>query len=402
MIFANMFLGSVRVRVTSACVEDTLTKISMASVQIKQINRTEPLCAEFVISQNDISIVSDIASKSGGKFEILGEFGLYWRLLALRRRPILLLGVLLYIFAVCYIPTRVLFVEVEGNKIVSEGMILDQAESAGVRFGVSRKSIRSEQIKNALLTTIPQLQWVGVNTRGCVATVTVKERNEASESKCTSGVCSIVAKCDGIIDSVVVTRGNVLCKPGQAVQRNQVLVSGYTDCGLTIKATKAEAEVYAKTIHDLEVVVPLEQTKRTGIIRTERKFNIIFGKKQIKLYKDSGISGNECVKIYEKNVLSLPGGFELPVAIVKETRIICDAEVSSIEEIVAYEAANQYSRQYLTGNMVAGEIQTASDFARVAEDALHFYGKYTCREMIGKVYEEEIITGDEQRDGANR
>jgi len=400
--FVSVFLGFVRVRLTSACVEDVLTKISMSSVQISDISRADPLHAEFVILQRNVSAVSDIVSQSGGKLETVDKLGLYWRLLGFKKRPILLFGILLYILLVCFVPTRVLFVEVEGNKLVSKGMILDQAESAGIRFGVSRKAIRSEQVKNALLAAVPQLQWVGVNTRGCVATVTVKERNEAFENKCTSGACSIVAKCDGIIDSVVVTRGNVLCKPGQAVKRNQVLVSGYTDCGITIKATKAEAEVFAKTMRNLEVVVPLEQTQRTDLVGKETKFSLIFGKKQIKLYKDSGISGNECVKIYTRNVLTLPGGFELPMAVVKETLVIYDTEPTVVAENAAYETAGKYSRQYLNTQMVAGEIQTVSDFARVAEDALRFYGKYTCREMIGKVYEEEIITGNEQRDGTNR
>lgn len=399
MLLTGVFCGLVRVRLVSASVETVLSKISMASIQIRDIVRIDSLVAEFLVLKKDIPAVSDIAAGCGSQLETINEVGFYWRFVRLTRRPVFVIGILLYVLLACFIPTRIFFVEVEGNQSVAKGVILDCAEKAGIEFGSLRSQIRSEQVKNALLSDVPQLQWVGVNTKGCVATITVKERGSVSNEQCVNGICSIVAKCDGIVDSVVTVRGNVLCQVGQAVKKNQVLISGYTDCGIAIKATRAEGEIFAKTAHDLEVVVPLEQIKHGNILHKETRIRLIFGKKQIKLYKDSGISGSGCVKIYEKKILTLPGGFELPVAVVEETLIYYDLIPGDMDEESACALADKYAKRYLTEVMVAGEIQGSSDFTCTQNGALHLYGRYACREMIGKVYEEEIVAENEQGNG---
>ena len=62
---------------------------------------------------------------------------------------------------------------------------------------------------------------------------------------------------DGFIVSATVTRGNFLCRVGQSVKAGQVLISGYTDCGICIQATRAEGEIYAQTSRDFAAVTPL-------------------------------------------------------------------------------------------------------------------------------------------------
>ena len=391
----NSFSGSMRIRITSASVESTLFAINEHGVTLNDISYVNDLVIELSIARTQFAVLKDIVIHYGGDVQILKKEGVYWSIKSLKRRPVFLLGLLLYAFLAIYLPTRVLFVQVEGASKVALEIILDQAQYAGIRFGASRSAVRSERVKNALMASVPELRWVGVNTYGCVAVISVQERNDIPKIQDSSGISSIVAKCDGIIDELVITRGNALCKVGQAVVKDQMLVSGYTDCGISIKAISADAEVYAKTLHELQLVMPLEYNKRTQLQWSTKKFSVFFGKKLIKLYNDSGISSEECVKMYNKSYLMLPGGFTLPAGIVTETLIFYDTEDTIAQEETLFSLVSDLGAAYLKDNMVCGEIISSTHTAQTEGMVYTLNGRYFCREMIGKVFNEEIITADE-------
>ena len=83
----------------------------------------------------------------------------------------MVIGLCLLLLLVCILPTRVLFMRVEGNESIPENLILEAAEDCGIRFGASRSAVRSEKVKNGILSRISELQWVGVNTKGCIAVI---------------------------------------------------------------------------------------------------------------------------------------------------------------------------------------------------------------------------------------
>ena len=387
--------GTVRVRITSASIGKTLSDISNNNIELRHTNIINDLVVEAVVKRRNYKVLNRIIEHKGDKLEILGRTGVYWELISLKKRPILLVGILIYVLLALYLPSRIFFIRVSGNETVSAEIVISQAEDLGIRFGASRKAVRSEQVKNALLSAVPQLQWVGVNTYGCVAQITVRERAEIPSKVSDNGVCSIVARRDGVIQSLTATRGNVLCKVGQAVKAGQVLVSGYTDCGISIKATAAEAEVYAQTKHSLEVKSPLNRIVRQQQTKKKTNYSIIIGKKLIKLYKDSGISDTGCVKIYSEQYLTLPGGFQLPIALVSEEQIAYTTETQILNEDIVFDQTQIQSEEYLRNTMVAGTILSAQTTKQVAEDVLFMRGDYACVEMIGQIYNEEIITENE-------
>lgn len=395
MGFLGNLSGSMRIRITSASVESTLTAINEHGITLENITWINDLVVELNVRRTQFVMLKEIVLHFGGEVQMLKREGVYWSVISLKTRPVILIGLLLYMLLALYLPTRVLFVQVDGASKIATETILDQAQRVGICFGASRSAVRSEKVKNALLAAVPELRWVGVNTYGCVAVISVKERNDIAEIQGVPGISSIVAKCDGVIDELVITRGNVLCKVGQAVVKDQLLVSGYTDCGVSIKVTAAEAEVYAKTSHDLQLVMPRTYKKRTEAQGRTTKFSVFFAKNLIKLYKDSGISGEECVKMYEKNYLTLPGGFVLPVGVITETLIFYDTEDTIAQEETLYSLASRLGAAYLKDNMVSGEIISTSLTARAEEMIYMLNGRYYCREMIGKVFNEEIVTADE-------
>ena len=114
-------------------------------------------------------------------------------------------------------------------------------------------------------------------------------------------------------------------------------------------------------------------------------FDVIFGKNRINFYEDSGFMDTGCVKMSEEYYLTLPGGFVLPVALLRQTEITytCETSVRSSDAVESMLA--EESRSYLLKQMIAGEIlSTTQEFMDGCYEA-----EYVCREMIGRlVYEE--------------
>lgn len=394
--------GMLEVEITSAFPEETLKQAADAGVSIFSARADQALKCVFCIYRRDYPVLMKICQKRGDRLEVVKKTGVFWSAQRFVSRPILLFGFLLLLILMLVIPTRVLFIQVEGCVSVPQRKVLEAAEELGLSFGASRRQIRSEQLKNGLLSKIPELKWAGVNTKGCVAVISVRERTAAQETaEKSGGVGNIVAVRDGIVDSITVTQGTGLCQTGQAVKQGQVLISGYTDCGRILQAALAKGEVYAKTSRDLTAVSPLVWTARGEETQTRWNIAIILGKKRIKLWKGSGIWDSSCGRISKEIPLTLPGGFRLPVTLVVEQIISYAAFPVQADADSTAEELARFAEGYLSGQMIAGKIlSSALDYSQDPEK-LTMDGRYDCLEMIGREQTERIGEYHGQASGEN-
>lgn len=391
MAFWKSLSGQFLVVITSADLGQMLRTANQAGLPLQDIVFLDDLHLQAVILQQHLRILKDILENRGDSIEIIHKKGIYWRMLSLKTRPVFVLGMTILLFLCFFLPSRVLFIEVSGNTKIPDRYIIEMAQSCGIGFLASRKDVRSEKMKNALLTAIPQLQWAGINTKGCVAVISVRERSEKALTPEKPQVNSIIASRDGVIQKLTVLSGTALCQVGQGVKAGQVLVSGFTDCGLVIKAQQADAEVVAYTFRNLQATTPLKYDKRTKKQNHKTKYMLRFGKNIINLWKDSGISDTRCVKMYLEEHLTLPGGFQLPVSLIIEKNISYDFQQVTADKSQASWMTDA-SAEYVTENMVAGCILDSHIALSRTNDLLTLTGKYTCLEMIGKVRNEENVT----------
>lgn len=382
--------GMVTAELTSADIGGLLSAINTQEIPIFDVHISGDLSAEICIYRRHYRKIQKLAQRKGGGIRILYRRGLYWAVKGLLRRPVLVSGIGILLMLALYLPSRVLFVRVEGNLTIPDNRILSAAMDSGIGFGASRREVRSEKVKNALLSAVPELQWAGVNTYGCVAVISVRERAIPEEAPEETGVASIVADRDGVVLSVTVTNGNGLCAVGQAVQEGDVLISGFTDCGLCITATRAAGEIIAQTHRVLMVKTTTETQIRSREQGQIENYSIILGKKRIDFNKSSGIYGGSCVKMYTEYCLSLPGGFELPVKLVKETVTDYESDPQAVPEDAAEELLTEFSSNYLKQQMIAGRITDRIEPVFDDGGAWCLVGEYACTEMIGRVQTEEI------------
>ena len=387
--------GMYRIKILGPSVLDIISAAADNNIRLYGLAIIDELHAECSIIRKDYKLLSALLLKKGASIESCSKHGIFWSVNKVLLRPILLFGLLFILFLDLYIPTRILFVQVVGNHIVPTEKILDLAEQNGVHFGAVRKDLRSEKIKNALLGSVPELQWVGVNTAGCVATISVEEGKIEKKEKQSELPSSIVANIDGIIRQITVTSGKPLCKAGQAVKKGQILVSGYADLGLMIRLADAEAEILADTQRDIRAIYPLSYIHRKEIQRKKTRYSIILGKNIIKLYNDSGISDVTCVKMYRVRRLTLPGGFCMPLGVVAETLNDCSAQDSQHTDPATLTWLRNHMSQYLNQHMVAGSIRSSEFSSRFMNGYYQLNGKFHCTEMIGNKHSEGILKSHE-------
>lgn len=391
MDFGHLHNGTVTVQIITADPTATLARLYHDWISLQNVRILDELTLEFTLNRTDLKKVLEIIKRRDEKYKIVARRGLYWKLKSAFQRPILVFGIGILILMTIFLPMRILFFEIEGNKMVPDKQILELADQCGIHFGAVRRDIRSEKVKNALLRAIPDLEWVGINTAGCVVTISVRERQNVENTDTNTGVSSIIAARDGIVQDITVTAGSAACKTGQAVKAGQLLISGYTDCGLSIRAQRAKGEIYALTEHNLSLVTPNPYMYRGHKTGESRKYSLIIGKKRINFSQDSGNLDASCVKIYEEKYVTLPGGFQLPVAIVIETIHSYDQITPTVSPEESEMILRSYAMQYLRDHMVAGNILRCSETV-MQNGVMRLNGHYSCLEMIGREQFEEIIT----------
>jgi len=385
-------LGSVvRCRISCADIPKLMDRLAQAGIILTGLNLESPVILEADVERKDLSRVKLLGEKLGAIVEEKSRKGLLWKLHDLGKRPVLLAGVAAVLLLNIWIPTRVFFVTTEGNTRIPSAKILETAAGCGIGFGASRREVRSEMMKNRLLQAMPELQWAGVNTKGCTAVISVREREEKEDTEEPEGVSSIVAVRDGVVESCTATKGTLMCVPGQAVKAGETLISGYTDCGIWIRAESAQGEVFGKTVRSLQCVIPGNYTQKGEEVDSRKKYSLVIGKKRINLLKCSGISYAGCDKMYEEYYLTLPGGLRLPLALAVETWIYREQVPVIPEQELLEHTAREYTENYLHSTMIAGAVLEARYAGSCDEDGFFLSAGYLCREMIGRIHNEEIV-----------
>lgn len=387
-------MSKMKLQLTCANIPGAMDRLNRWGITVYDYETVDEITAVFSIDTSLYTKMPDL-SRYGCRVQILQDRRIScWDIW--KRRWVLMIGIAAMIFLTFYIPTKVLFFRVEGAASVPEKLILEKAEVCGLHFGASRREVRSERVKNQLLQLLPQLQWAGINTQGCVAVISVQERQPEKDKNSCKGIGNIVSSRDGIIQSVTVLQGSGQCKPGQAVQKGEVLISGYTDCGYSIRAEMPIGEIYALTNRTVTAITPRNTLRKSRIITDERKYALLIGKKRINFYKDSGILDGTCDKMYLYSYVTLPGGFQLPVALIQERWIRWEAEPNKLAEEPSEVLLNRFSADYLRSQMVAGQILSSEQLTDHGEDYSVLFGSYSCSEMIGQIlYEERFQSNGE-------
>ena len=376
--------GYVIAEIRGASPEWSLEKLSGARVAFLKPQRTDDFTIRLVLLQRDLPKARTAAQRAMCELCVLQEHGFRQVFGGLWKRRGFALLLLLAMAGAFVIPKFVFFYEVVGNETVPEAQILRELQNLGVGFGTYGPSIHPQELKNRMLLQIPKLQWLTVQQSGMCARVVVRERPDKAPVLDRKVPTDVIASRAGVLTRVEAVAGNCLCAPGQAVAGGELLVSAYTDFGFKTQVTAARAEIYAETVRQAVCVLPEAEQIKTNRTAPRYAVSLLVGRRRISLFGADVPEG-----FYEKEtktrVLTLPGGFSLPLGIAI-TRI---CEYDTREETLRAQDAEGRLLELVQADamrdMIAGSIRSSSVRTEQSGGCIRLYASLRCEEMIARM-----------------
>ena len=366
----------------------------------RAVSPTELGC---IVPRRCLKAARDCAAQSQCTLTVLARRGGSYTLSRVRRRYALLAGLLAVLLLLGASSLRIWDIDVRGNEQISRSEILGALESCGVFIGADWTGFSADRIRSQALQLLPELSFLTVNVHGSRATVIVRERIPVPEMDNARVPESIIAAKCGVIESINVFRGAAAVAPGSAVLPGDVLISGTVpgielwDKPARYSFVSALGEVWARTTYEFTAAAPLQVEEREETGRTARNFALVFGKKRLNFYKNTGIYRTSCDTIY--NILNLEAKdlFTLPFSLVQEVRkqYVSHSETQLPEEVyptLQNELAARLKREIGPD----GQILSQQLSVREENGWVYMTLRAVCRENIAVRQTAEIPSGEEE------
>lgn len=341
----NFLRGSISVRVESPCPERVLNLCAVHEIPFWDLKWRDERTFTMRTTRRGSAALRAVTGETDCTLCASPERGAPAIARRFRTRYVLLAAAGIFLLAFLCSNLYIWEFRLSGNKTVPSEKILRALEDYGITVGSRSMDIDQEDMRNHVLLELPDVSWLAVNVKGCVAHVQVVERLRPPRAVRENEITNVVARRSGIITKVEALDGEAQTAPGSTVTEGQLLISGVTDVG-GVRLHHGMGRVWARTWHEIPVLVPLTVLERQETGRSVRTA-VDFGKHRINLYGKGSMSGADCDKIVHTRAWTLPGGFRLPVKWVREIRICCETVPCQRKVAAAQQEGEETARQLL-------------------------------------------------------
>lgn len=364
--FLDFFVGYREVECAvedAALVLDTIHKNKVKHRSLKKVNEK---CV-FTINDFYYSKLIKYLPDAEHVISVKRERGLPHILKRYKKRPGLVVGLIIMLMLTKLSTMFVWDISVEGNVNVSDAEILTALSEHGFSVGSYIPGVDFYSICHKLLLSNGNLSWVSVNMEGTEAKVVVIENDIKGTPEYGNGSPSnLVAAFEGEIVRTESASGQVMVKAGDKVSKGQLLISGVVNVGQgdtgIFTLVRSMGRIYAKTNRVFEISVPLENVKSVLKERKTVKKSFKFFGKSIKLKENSSIllDGCDIITVNRRVVLfeGLGKSFEIPLPITLQavyTDVYEDVSVTYTED-EALAIAEKMMAQLLANELSDAEL----------------------------------------------
>ncbi len=359
--------GRLRVELLGAFPESVLNAAALAAIPLWDMDCVSANTLRLSLYESDGEAFREIVKRCGCEYTLLStQGGSRDRRTVRRRLPLIIIACVTA--ALLLLSSLFIWeIDIRGNRQFSRSELLRALSGCGVECGVYWPALSSDLVRSRMLELLPGLGWMTVNVNGSRATVLITERQEKPEIYSEAKPADVVAKKTGIIERLSVLNGKPAVQRGSAVAEGELIAGGRMDSIVGgARYVRAKASALAHTWYELCSAAPVAQEEKTRIRAAGSRFAIIFGKRRINLYINTGNTIDECDKIVHDNKLGIEGLFSLPVRIVREELLRCRRSADCGAD---YEAMERVLDKRLEDS-VDGEILSRS-FTRGTAEGLY-------------------------------
>lgn len=320
-IIFNYILGFVNITVEGFFVERFINNCINNKIFLWKIKRKNSTLLTANINIKDFKKIRNIAKKTKCKVNINSKKGLPILLHRYRKRKLLLITLVPIAIAVLISSRFIWNIEVVGTENIASEEIITQLEEEGVSIGKRKSSINSKKVINNIRLKRDDISWMSLDMKGTNIIVTIVEAEKKPNIIDKNEYCNIVANERGIITKITADNGTVLVKPGDIVEKGDILIGGYMEGKYTdTRYVHAKGIVEAKVWYtkNIKSGFTREINEETG--NKKEIYSINMNNFKINLYKTLPNFENYDT-INETNKIKLFKNFYLPIAINKTTYV---------------------------------------------------------------------------------
>lgn len=220
----SFLLGYVTMVVRGEALERFINMATSRGIRFWDIRRIGPDEILIRTRVTGVKPLRHIARRTGSRFHVSERIGLPFLLYRLRRRKMMTLGAVLFLFALYYLSSFVWFVEVDGNTVIKRQEIISIAREAGLYPGASKWRVEVGEVEQQLKDELPRIAWVGIEVRGTRANISVAEKKLMTDDD--DSPSNIIAAKAGLVKEVLVLSGQAVVREGDTVLPGQLLITG--------------------------------------------------------------------------------------------------------------------------------------------------------------------------------
>jgi len=261
--------GDVRLRVEGLMTERLLQRAIAEGAKFRSVRRENAHAIIIDADPESARIIAALCERFSLPCRVISCRGRNAMLRRLKRRSTLLAGALTFTLALSLFFSRIWKVDVvlTGGRNADVTSLESALTSMGVKPGMAKSSVEPSALQNALSAASPDFSFVGVQLQGVRLLVEAAPAVPAPKLYEIADEHDLVARCDGIIESVSVLSGAACVKPGDMVKRGQTLIRGDERISSEVsRSIAALGTVVARTWHEGTASAPLtfEEEIRTG------------------------------------------------------------------------------------------------------------------------------------------
>lgn len=313
----NSVRGYVKIKLEGFSLERLLNLARREGVVLRDVCRIEEGAMTARISVEDFRKLRLLQRSVRFRVHIEEKRGLPFRLSVFRRRPMLLFGGVVALFALWAASLFLWEIRIDGCLYTDAEQVKASLCAQGVVPGVRKKGVDPAALSSRIVIDCEGVAWAGVTLEGSRVCVEIIEESAAPEFLDESEPRDIVASKDAILHSLDVFAGTAVKEEGQKVLGGELLVSGFRDgngaTGETLPV-RARAEAFGRVWYTgrAEAASQGVEKQRTG--RTEEVLTVTIG--SIEASAPCTFSEFDAERIISHSV----EGFFLPFSVAKEVR----------------------------------------------------------------------------------
>lgn len=351
--FVNWCIGFRRYKVRNVFSKDISRLLTISNAESVLKNENDYIFFSFPTSEG--KYFEKLLLSNSIEYEMT-EHGLMYLLKKYKKRPGILIGMILFVIMLETSRSFVWNIEVVNNNDIPSNEIISELKSLGFGIGTYIPSVDFDKLHTDLLQSDRRLAWVAVNMFGTHANVEVREALLASPAPDEDTPYNLIAAEDGIIESIDIYRGTKQVTVGEPIKAGQLLASGIVETPNGFNLVHARGVVKANVGRSIRIEIPLKRDKKIYTGKEYREITLKFLGFSFKVFKSTGNSPTNCDIIESERKLCFFGIFEVPIIL--HEKISREYEFSN--ETITPEAAKVEAFEKLQAECALADGELAS------------------------------------------